>query len=184
MPGSLVEQVSQGVHDGAGHQGQSRTLYLARQRFFWVGMEREVRDYVKCCKRCVVSKTPEPEGRAPFESVKTTRPLELVCVDFWFAEDCHGKSVDVLVVTDHFTKMAHAFACHDQSAKQVARQLWDRYFCVYGFPERLHADQGANFESQLIQELLQVAGVKKSRTTAYHPMGNGMLSDLIAPLVG
>lgn len=173
VPSSLAKEALQGVHDEAGHQGQSRTLYLARQRLFWVGMEHDVREYVKRCKRCVVSKTPEPEGRAPLESMKTTSPLELVCIDFWSAEDSSGKSVDVLVVTDHFTKMAHAFQCHDQSAKQVVRQLWDRYFCVYGFPERIHSDQGANFESQLIQELLQIAGVKKSRTTAYHPMGNG-----------
>ncbi|KAJ8366666.1 hypothetical protein AAFF_G00345620 [Aldrovandia affinis] len=170
---ALVKQALQGVHDEAGHQGQYRTLYLAKQRFFWVEMERDVRDYVKTCKRCVVSKTPEPEGRAPLESIKTTSPLEIVCIDFWSAEVPNGKNVDVLVVTDHFTKMAHAFPCHDQSAKQVARQLWDRYFCVYGFPERIHSDQGANFESQLIQELLLIAGVKKSRTTAYHPMGNG-----------
>ncbi|KAL0189826.1 hypothetical protein M9458_016925, partial [Cirrhinus mrigala] len=61
----------------------------------------------------------------------------------------------------------------DRSAKQVAKVLWDKFFCVFGFPERIHPDQGANFESQLIRELLQVAGVKKSRTTAYHPMGNG-----------
>lgn len=172
-PSSLVSHVLHGVHDDAGHQGQTRTLYLARQRFFWAHMERDVRDYVKCCKRCVVSKTLEPEGRAPLESIKTTSPLELVCMDFWCAEDSKGKSVDVLVVTDHFTKMAHAFKCSDQSAKQVARQLWDKYFCVYGFPQRIHSDQGANFESQLIQELLQIAGVKKSRTTPYHPMGNG-----------
>lgn len=174
-PSSLREQILQGVHDEAGHQGQSRTLYLARQRFFWIDMERDVREYVRCCMRCVASKTPEPEGRAPLESIKTTRPLELVCIDFWSAEDTGGKSVDVLVITDHFTKMAHAYPCHDQSARQVARQLWDRYFCVYGFPERIHADQGANFESHLIEELLQVAGVKKSRTTAYHPMGNGQV---------
>lgn len=173
MPASLVKQALQGVHDEAGHQGQYRTLYLARQRFFWVDMERDIREYVKSCKRCVVSKTPEPEGRAPLESIKTTSPLEMVCMDFWSAEAPNGKSVDVLVVTDHFTKMAHAFPCPDQSAKQVARQLWDRYFCVYGFPERIHSDQGANFESQLIRELLLIAGVKKSRTTAYHPMGNG-----------
>lgn len=25
--------------------------------------------------------------------------------------------------------MAYAFKCSDQSAKQVARQLWDKYFC-------------------------------------------------------
>lgn len=172
-PSSLISQVLHGVHDDAGHQGQGRTLYLARQRFFWADMEHDVREHVKCCKRCVVSKTLEPEGRAQLESIKTTSPLELVCLDFWSAEDSKGDSVDVLVVTDHFTKMAHAFKCSDQSAKQVARQLWDRYFCVYGYPQRIHSDQGANFESQLIQELLQIAGVKKSRTTPYHPMGNG-----------
>uniref|UniRef100_A0A8B9GYV3 Integrase catalytic domain-containing protein n=1 Tax=Astyanax mexicanus TaxID=7994 RepID=A0A8B9GYV3_ASTMX len=138
-------------------------------------MEHDIREYVKCCKRCVVSKTPEPEGRAPLESIKTTSPLEMVCIDFWAAEDSNGRSVDVLTVTDHFTKMSHAFPCHDQSAKQVARLLWDRFFCIYGFPERIHSDQGANFESQLIQELLQISGVKKTRTTIYHPMGNGQV---------
>lgn len=136
-----------------------------------------MREHVKCCKRCVVSKTPEPEGRAPLESIKTSSPLELVCIDFWSAENYSGRSVDVLVITDHFTKMAHAFPSKDQSAKQVARLLWDRYFCVYGFPERIHSDQGANFGSQLIRELLDVAGVRKSRTSAYHLMGNVMLND-------
>ncbi|KAJ8009202.1 hypothetical protein DPEC_G00086450 [Dallia pectoralis] len=38
---------------------------------------------------------------------------------------------------------------------------------------RIHSDQGASFESHLIRELLKVAGVRKSRTTPYHPMGNG-----------
>lgn len=33
--------------------------------------------------------------------------------------------------------------------------------------------QGANFESTLIAELLHVAGVDKSHTTPYHPMGYG-----------
>lgn len=66
-------------------------------------MEWDIRDYLKHCKRCVVSKTLEPEGRAPLESICTTRPLEMVCIDFWSAQYSTGKSVDVLVVTDHFT---------------------------------------------------------------------------------
>lgn len=173
VPDSLKAEVLQGVHDGAGHQGQFRSLSLARQRFFWPNLDRDVRDYVRHCQRCIVSKTIEPEGRAPLENIRSTRPLELVCIDFWSAEDSRNKSVDVLVVTDHFTRMAQAFPCKDQTAKQVARVLWDRYFCVYGFPERIHSDQGANFESQLISELLRVSGVRKSHTTPYHPMGNG-----------
>lgn len=79
------------------------------------------------------------------------------------------------MVTDHFSKLSHAFPCKNQSAKQVARRLWDDFFCIYGFPKRIHSDQGANFESQLIKELLEMAGIQKSHTTPYHPMGNGVV---------
>lgn len=84
------------------------------------GLEQDVSRYVMCSKRCVVSKTAEPEGRAPLESMKTSRPMELVCIDFWTAESSKGRNVDVLVMTDHFSRMAHAFPCRDQSTRQVA----------------------------------------------------------------
>ncbi|KAL7862550.1 hypothetical protein SRHO_G00139910 [Serrasalmus rhombeus] len=173
VPDSFKQEVLKGVHDCAGHQGQFRTLAIARQRFFWPHIDRDVRDYVRHCPRCVIGKSADPDGRAPLESIKTTSPLEIVCIDFWCAENRDNSSVNVLVVTDHFTRLSHAFPCKDQSAKQVAKQLWDKYFCIYGFPERIHSDQGASFESQLISELLEVAGVRKSHTTPYHPMGNG-----------
>lgn len=140
--------------------------------FYWTDIEHYVRDYVKVYSHCVLAKSPEPEGRALLESVKTSAPLELVCIDFWTAEDSQNRSVDVLVVTDHFTKLAHAFRCPDQSAKSVAKKLWDNYFCYYGFPERIHSDQGVNFCSVLIRHLLDFSGVKKSQTTPNHPMGN------------
>lgn len=173
VPLSLRNQVLKGVHDDAGHQGQQRTLWLTRQRFYWDTMTEDVKLYVTQCKRCVLSKAPEPEARAPLVSIVTTAPLELVCVDFWSAEDVNHKSVDVLVVTDHFTRLACAYPCLNQTAKTVARVLWNNFFSVYGFPARLHSYQGANFESALIAELLQLAGVEKSHTTPYHPMGNG-----------
>ncbi|KAK0130982.1 Retrovirus-related Pol polyprotein from transposon 412 [Merluccius polli] len=173
LPDSLKRKVLQGLHDSAGHQGQHRTLSLVRQRFFWSGMERDVVNYVQSCQRCIVGKTPEPHSRAPLKNIVTSEPMELVCIDFWTAEQ-GNKSVDVLVVTDHFSKMAHAFPCKNQTAKQVARRLWNDFFLIYGFPRRIHSDQGANFESKLIKELLEMAGVQKSHTTPYHPMGNGV----------
>ena len=109
LPRSLVEKALRGVHDLAGHQGQARTIHLARQRFFWPGMERQIKGYVKCCQRCILAKTPDPSARAPLESIRTSNPMELVCLDFWSAEDSKQRSVDVLVLTDHFTKLAHAF---------------------------------------------------------------------------
>ncbi len=93
LPASLRAKALTGVHDLAGHQGRSRTLQLARQRFFWPRMERDIREYVKCCQRCILAKTPEPSARAPLENIRTSAPMELVCLDFWSAEDSkqHGR---------------------------------------------------------------------------------------------
>lgn len=150
VPESLVSVILRGIHDDCGHQGQSRSISIARQCFFWLNMDRNVRDYMCLCHRCTVSKTTNPSGRAPLQSISTGRPLELVCIDFWSAEDSTNKSVDVLVVTDHFTRLAQAFVFRDKSAKHVARILWDRYFCIYGLPEQIYSDQGPSFESKLV----------------------------------
>lgn len=69
---------------------------MIRERFFWLNLDRDVRGYVRHCHQCIVSKTIKPEGRAPLETIKSTRPLELVCIDIWSAEDSRNKSVDVL----------------------------------------------------------------------------------------
>ncbi|KAL1257978.1 hypothetical protein QQF64_011222 [Cirrhinus molitorella] len=135
-------------------------------------MERDIREYVRCCQRCILAKTPEPSAQAPLEDIRASAPMELVCLDFWSAEDSKQHSVDVLVVTDHFTKLAHAFPCINQREKQITNKLWDHVFCIYGFPTWIHTDQGTNFESTLIAELLKMAGIEKSHTTAYQ-MGNG-----------
>ena len=73
--------------------------------------------------------------------------------------------MNVLIVTDHFTRYAQAYVTPNQKVATVAKPLWDRFFVHYGFPEKILSDQGQNFESKLLEELCLLAQVKKLRTT-------------------
>ena len=79
----------------------------------------------------------------------------------------------MLIVTDHFSRYAQAYPTKDQKAGTVARVLWRNFFCRFGFPAKLHADQGRNFESAIVKELCKCTGIVKTHTTPYHPQGNG-----------
>lgn len=80
---------------------------------------------------------------------------------------------NVLVMTDVFTKYTLAVPTRDQRAETVAQVLVVEWFYKFGVPSRIHSYQGRNFESSLVQQLCALYKVEKSRTTPYHPAGNG-----------
>ena len=106
-------------------------------------------------------------------NIQSSQPLELVCLDFLGLERSKGGYENILVITDHFTRFAHAIPSKNLSAHTTARVLWEYFIQHYSFPARLHSDQGRNFESKVIKELCNLAGIKKSRTTQCNPQGNG-----------
>lgn len=79
------------------------------------------------------------------------------------------------MVADHVTRWREASAIPDGTAVTVAKTLEHQVFSGMGVPEQLHVDQGAQFESKLIEVLCFLWGVEKSHTTFYHPQGNGVV---------
>lgn len=171
LPTEFREEVCKLLHDDMGHLGVERTTDLIRSRFYWPKMACEVEQYIKNCGECITRKTPCSRA-APLHQITSHGPMDLVCIDFLSLEpDSKGIS-NILVVTDHFTRYAQAFPSRNQTARSVAKILVDKYFVHYGLPGRIHSDQGRDFESHLIKELLLLLGIRKSRTTPYHPQGD------------
>ena len=62
----------------------------------------------------------------------------------------------------------------DQTAVCITNELV-KLFSRLGLPQILHSDQGRNFESTALKQTLEAFGISKSRTTAYHPQGDGLV---------
>lgn len=169
IPRTLRQKAMKGVHDDLYHTHFDDAIKHARMRFFWPFMATDLQRRIKRCERCTRSGV--QTQKAPMSTIMTTYPLELLSIDFLTIE-VKGQKQNILVVLDHFTKFAQAILTKDQTAKTVAKALWNEVFMTYGFPSRILSDQGRDFESKLIQELCCLAGIQKCRTTPYHPSGN------------
>uniref|UniRef100_A0A667X7X5 Gypsy retrotransposon integrase-like protein 1 n=1 Tax=Myripristis murdjan TaxID=586833 RepID=A0A667X7X5_9TELE len=173
LPSALKQDTLTQLHQEHGHQGVERTTELVRQRCYWPGMTSDIKQWVQSCERCQVAKDTRLASGSFMGHLLASRPNEIVAVDFTLLEPSQSGFENVLVMTDVFSKYTVAVPTRDQRASTVAQVLLNEWFFRFGVPGRIHSDQGRCFESTLIQQLCHLYGVSKSRTTPYHPAGNG-----------
>ena len=132
----------------------------------------DVRTFTRKCECCLRFKTkPDKEELNPIEVLY---PLELVHLDYLtIGEKGTDKTVNVLIITDHFTKYAQAFITPKQTAHVTAKVFWEQFLVHYGWPAKIISDQGRSFENKLFKELCNIAQVQKLWTSPYHPETNG-----------
>jgi len=151
LPESLRREVFFALHDDLGPQGRDRTLSLVRERFYWPSMDSDVAAWIRSCDSCIRRKTlPDRAGLVP---IVTTVPMEIVSIDFLSLERSNGGFEHIMVIVDHFTRYAQALPSRNQTAKTTAKLLFVIFLVLYGFPSRLHSDQGKNFLSNTIKEI-------------------------------
>ena len=178
VPPKLRSQVLKEIHEGAmgGHLGEEKTLQKLKDRFYWPGHWKSVQEWCHTCPACSQRKTPTPKNLAPLQSVTVSSPMQMVAIDILgpLPVTLAGNKY-ILVAADYFSKWIEAYAIPNQEATTIARKLLDEMFCRFALPEKLHSDQGRQFEAEVTTQLCQFLQIKKTRTTPYHPQSDGLV---------
>ena len=179
VPRALRADVMSHLHDAkaAGHMGINKTWRRAQRcHFIWEHMREDVNRWVRRCQLCQQKKAPPFKKRAHLVKYQVGAPWERIAADVAgpFPQTDRGNRY-ILVVQDYFTKWVEICPMPDQTAETVANFLVDLVFARFGCCRYLNTDQGTNFESQVMREVCKLFGTQKTRTTPYHPRGDGMV---------
>eukprot|EP00731_Ephydatia_muelleri_P006907 Em0003g1155a len=151
VPPKLRSQVLKEIHEGAmgGHLGEEKTLQKLKDRFYWPGHWKSVQEWCHTCPACSQRKTPTPKNLAPLQSVTVSSPMQMVAIDILgpLPVTLAGNKY-ILVAADYFSKWIEAYAIPNQEATTIAHKLLDEMFCRFALPEKLHSDQGRQFEAE------------------------------------
>jgi transposase InsO family protein len=80
-----------------------------------------------------------------------------------------------LVCTDYVTKWVEAKPLLHANEQVVVYFLFEDIFTHFGVPREIVTDQGTQFTSNLVQNIIEQYKIKHQKSSPYHPQANGQV---------
>lgn len=171
IPDVLKPQVLKMLHRN--HNGISKMKQLARRTVYWFGMNKDVEEYVKCCRACN-QMTPVSKPAAYSSWIPTKKPFSRVHADFF-----HLDHKTFLVIVDSCTKWIELEYMKSSTDSNNVIKVFLNVFARYGLPDVLVTDGGPPFNSMNFVDFFENQGVKVMKSPPYHPESNGQAERMV-----
>jgi hypothetical protein len=121
--GNMKAKVLALIHDSplGGHLGYLKTLHRTKRDWFWQGMNKDIKAYIRGCDTCqrIKHETNKPAGLLQPLSIPP-RPWHSISMDFVEGLPTSSKQNVILVTVDRFTKFVHFIPLsHPYTASRV-----------------------------------------------------------------
>lgn len=177
---TLDSKSIQFFHDKFGHPGISRMNSFLSNKYNSNDVNKIIKECVSSCDICAKHKPRFPSipvGRL----VVSTFPWQRISIDFVGPKPSSSPNKFLFTVVDEFSRFPFAFAVRGPTT-QSAIQCLSSLFTLFGPPHSVHSDRGRSFESVEFVRFLESWNIIKSRTTPYHPQGNGQIERMHSTL--
>ncbi|KAL1490130.1 hypothetical protein ABEB36_012870 [Hypothenemus hampei] len=162
-------------HDDMGHLGHKKCEELIKSKFWFKGMTKFIRKYVRSCLECAFkhSQYGRKEGFLfPFN--KPSEPLHTWHIDH-LGPFCKSSGYSyILMVVDSFSKFLLARPARTTSSKETIQIMRD-LFALFGTPQRIITDWGKAFTAKNFKDFCIEKKIKHVLNTISSPRSNGQV---------
>ena len=179
LPKGWIPTILEMYHNwiiSGGHSGWMRTYDKLKYHYWWPTMLKDVKHWIASCIVCQQRKAPRGPTVPNMARVLPSEPWEQMTMDVLSMgsgiTSARG-NIKVLVVNDVFSRWVEVYPIPNETSATIAKCLFE-HICRFGCPGTIITDKAANFGSAWMVELYKLFGIRKIRTTAYHPQSNGI----------
>lgn len=174
VPKSFRKTIFDHLHN-ISHPGIITTTKLICSRYVWPNMQRHIKDWVRCCESCQRSKiqrhTKAPLGTFSLPDARFSQ----IHVDIVGPLPPSDGNIYLLTIIDRFTRWPEAIPLPDMQTRTICSAIFNTWISRFGCPSTVTTDQGSQMRSSMFAEFTKILGTTRIRTTAYHPISNGIV---------
>jgi hypothetical protein len=171
-----IEKILFEFHDNLlnGHTGIDKTYDKIKDKYYWPKMKQDITNYINKCKICQSLKTRTKVNKIPMKITSTSKkPWEQAYSDIVGPlPESEGGNKYILTVICSLTKFVIAVPIPNQEAETMAKAFVKEVWLKVGHIDKLVTDNAQNFVSIIFAKMCKLLGIKKMRTTIYHPQSN------------
>ena len=157
------------------HEGQNKTIQLLKRQYFWEGMTKTIRQYVKNCHECERNKIRHDKTPGLLHPLPVPNLVwEQVAVDGKdMPKDRYGYDY-VWVFVCKFSRLLVTLAGKKTDTAEVLATRYYRYvYRFLGAPAIWITDNAGPFVSDLMKKLNELTGTKHRHGSSLHPQTQG-----------
>ena len=132
------------------HPKYHKTIVTAKRQYFWLGMKKDMSEYILGCMKCQQVKVEHQHPAGLLHPLLVLEwKWEVISIDFIIGLPMTMRQHDsIMVVVENLTKETHFILVNSTyKADSIAKIFMKEIFKLHGFPKAIVSDRDVKFTS-------------------------------------